>query len=292
MTERSDVDNAPTDILGLSHPLLSAPVQVPFSTLQVDEDRFQIRNSQACSFSQASVKDAERRQLRDGLEALVKADITLDPFVVWRDADGVPWIVDGHHRHEALIAGGIRPDALVWVQEAKVSTEAEARALALDINKRLHLSLHPKELLENLWRATLLGEAEGSSRERVKRYQVSKGTVNNIDREAPKVLTELARRAAEQRVTFNAEYIREHAPLWRERKRFWKDFEKPKSEEIREMERQRILDAMLGAVGKDLKADPQLVAEAFEEAIREVSQKEARVVFEKGPSGRYPEFRV
>lgn len=84
MTERSDVDNAPTDILGLSHPLLSAPVQVPFSTLQVDEDRFQIRNSQACSFSQASVKDAERRQLRDGLEALVKADITLDPFVVWR----------------------------------------------------------------------------------------------------------------------------------------------------------------------------------------------------------------
>lgn len=44
---------------------------------------------------------------------------------------------------------------------------------------------------------------------------------------------------------------------------------------------------MLGAVGKDLKADPQLVAEAFEEAIREVSQKEARVVFEKGPSEEF-----
>ncbi|HDR9228631.1 TPA: hypothetical protein QDB19_004904 [Burkholderia vietnamiensis] len=287
MASKSDPEAIQTDILGISHPLLSAPVQVPFSTLLVDEERFQIRNSQACSFSQACVKDAERRQLRDGLEALVKADITLDPFVVWSDADGVPWIVDGHHRHEALIAGGIAPDALVWVQEAKVSTEAEARALALDINKRLHLSLHPKELLENLWQATLLGQAEGSTRDRAKRYQVSKGTINNIDREAPKVLSELARRAAQQGATFDTAFIREHAPLWRELKRFWKDFEKPKSVEIREMERQRIFDAMLGAVGKDLKADPQLVAEAFEEALREVSQKEAHVVFAEGSNEEF-----
>ncbi|RQZ94334.1 hypothetical protein DF058_15855 [Burkholderia cenocepacia] len=287
MASKSDSEATPADVIGLSHPFLSAPIQVPFGTLQVDEERFQIRNSRACSFSQASVKDAERRQLRDGLEALVKADITLDPFVVWRDADGVPWIVDGHHRHEALIAGDISSDALVWVQEVKVSTEGEARALALDINKRLHLSLHPKELLENLWQATLLGEAEGSTRERAKRYQVSRGTANNVAREAPKVLAELARRATEQGTAFNAEFIREHAPLWRELKSFWKDFEKPKSEEMREMERQRIFDAMLGAVGKEIKADPQLVAEAFEEVLREVSQKEARVVFEKGPNEEF-----
>ncbi|KVH12224.1 hypothetical protein WS85_12870 [Burkholderia anthina] len=283
MASKSGSEATQTDILGLSHPLLSAPLQVPFGSLQVDEERFQIRNSRACSFSQASVKDAERRQLRDGLEALVKADITLDPFVVWRDADGVPWIVDGHHRHEALVAGGIAPDALVWVQEAKVSTEAEARAFALDINKRLHLSLHPKELLENLWQATLLGEAEGSTRDRAKRYQVSRGTANNIARKAPEVLAELARRAAQQGATFNVEYIREHAPLWREMKSFWKDFEKPKSEEVQEMERKRIAEALLDALGSDLKANPELVAEVFEEVTREVSGKEAHMVFEKGP---------
>ncbi len=272
----------PTDILGLSHPLLSPPQQVPFGSLQVDEERFQIRNSQACSYSQASVKDSERRQLREGLQGLVKADITLDPFVVWRDAAGVAWVVDGHHRHEALIAGGISPDAMVWVQEAKVSTEAEARALALDINKRLHLSLHPKELLENLWRATLLGEATGSTRERAKRYQVSRGTASNTAKKAPEVLTELARRAAQQGVPFNTEYIREHAPLWRELKAFWKDFEKPKSEEMQEMERKRIAEAMLAALGTDLKAQPELVAEVFEEVTREVANKEAQVVWLQG----------
>jgi hypothetical protein len=256
---------------------------VPFGSLQVDEDRFQIRNSKACSFSQGALKDAERQQLRDGLEALVKADITLDPFVVWRDAAGVLWIVDGHHRYDALTADGLDPDALVWAQEAHVSTEGEARALALDINKRLHLSLHPKELLENLWMATLLGEATGSVRERAKRYQVSIGTASNVSKEAPKVLAELERRATQQGAAFNDGFIREHAPLWRELKAFWKDFEKPKSEEMREMERQRIFDAMLSAIGKDIKVDPELVAEAFEEAVREVAQKEAQVVFSKGP---------
>ncbi|CUI60578.1 Uncharacterised protein [Achromobacter xylosoxidans] len=271
------------NILGLSHPDLSPPQQVPFGSLQVDESRFQIRNSQACSFSQAGVKDAERQQLRDGLEALVKADTTLDPLAVWRDSAGVLWVIDGHHRHEALTADGRDPESFVWVQEANVSTEAEARALALDINKRLHLTLHPKELLENLWRATLLGEVTGSVRERAKRYQVSIGTASNIAQKAPEVLAELERRAKLQGVPFDTEYVRKHAPLWRERKGFWKDFEKPKSEEMQAMERKRITEAMVAALGTDLKAHPELVAEVFEEVTREVASKEAQVVWLTGP---------
>ena len=272
-----------TDIYGLTHPHLRPPQEVPFDSLHVDEARFQIRNPKACSYAQASAKQAERRQLREGLENLVRADITLDPFVVWRDAEGVMWIIDGHHRHEALTAVDTPPDAMVWIQEANVSSEAEARALALDINKRLHFSLHPRELLECLWRATLLGEAEGSTRERVARYQVSKGTVNNIDRKAPAVLAELKRRAAQQGVPFNAEYVREHAPLWRELKTFWKDFDKPKSEDMQQKERERIAQAMLTSLGEDLKAQPELVAEVFEEVALEVANKEAQVVWLKGP---------
>lgn len=273
----------PANILGLTHPLLSPPQQVPFGSLQVDEERFQIRNSRACSFTQAGAKDAERQQLRDGLEALVKADITLDPFVVWRDGAGVLWIIDGHHRYEALITDDPDPEVLVWVQEAHVSTEGEARALALDINKRLHLSLHPKELLENLWMATLLGEASGSIRERAKRYQVSIGTASNVAKKAPEVLAEMQRRATLQGIPFDAEHIRKHAPLWRELKAFWKDFEKPKSEEMHEMERKRIAEVMLAALGADLKARPELVAEVFEEVTREVANKEAQVVWLQGP---------
>ena len=277
----------PTDIQGIAHPLLSAPYQVPLSSLQVSEERFQVRNFQACSFSQAGVKEAERKQLRETLEALVKADTTLDPLVVWRDSAGVLWVIDGHHRHEALIADGREPDPLVWVQRANVSTEAEARALALDINKRLHLCLHPKELLENLWRATLLGEATGSVRERAKRYQVSIGTASSIPKEAAKVLAELARRAAAQGVPLDSQFIREHAPLWRERKQFWKDFEKTRGEEMQERERQRITEAMLSAIGADLKAQPELVAEVFEEVARDVARKEAQVVWLQGDRSEF-----
>ncbi|PLY61384.1 hypothetical protein HBH1_00358 [Herbaspirillum sp. BH-1] len=273
---------SPLDILGITHALLSPPEQVLFGSLQVDEERFQIRNPKACSFSQTSAQEAEQRKLRDGLQALVKADIELDPIIVWRDAEGRLWIIDGHHRHDALIASGIGSGEMIWIQVANVSSEAQARALALDINKRLHLSLHPKELLENLWRATLLGEAEGSTRERARKYQVSVGTASNIARKAPEVIAELARRAALQGVVFDLEYVRQHAPLWRELKSFWKDFEKPKSEELLELERKRIADALLGALGDDLKANPELVAEVFEEVTREVSGKEAHMVFSKG----------
>jgi hypothetical protein len=237
----------------------------------VDEDRFQVRNSDACTYVQSRIKEAERRELRDGLQALIKANVTLDPLVVWRDAAGVLWVIDGHHRHEALTAAGTPTDAMVWIQEMKVSSEAEARIVAIEINKRLHLVLHPKELQEALWQGILCGEITGSVRDKAKRFCVSVGTVHNMSREAPRVLGELQRRASTEGVTMDASYIRGNAPLWKKLRRWWKDTEKPKSDEMQERERQRITQALLDAVSADLKAQPEVVAEVFEVVAQEVT---------------------
>ena len=62
--------STPVDILGLSHPLIGPPIQVPFGSLHIDEGRFQIRNSKACSYAQGAAKEAERGQLRNSLSGL------------------------------------------------------------------------------------------------------------------------------------------------------------------------------------------------------------------------------
>ena len=85
----------------------------------------------------------------------------------------------------------------------------------------------------------------------------------------------------------DSQFIREHAPLWRERKQFWKDFEKTRGEEMQERERQRITEAMLSAIGADLKAQPELVAEVFEEVARDVARKEAQVVWLQGDRSEF-----
>lgn len=276
-----------SEILGLSHPDLSPPKLIPFGFLQVDDDRFQVRNSDACTYVQSRIKEAERRELRDGLQALIKSDVTLDPLVVWRDADGVLWVIDGHHRHEAMTAAGTSPDAMVWIQEAKASSEAEARIVALEINKRLHLALHPKELQEALWRGTLCGELTGSVRERAKRFRVSVGTVHNMGREAPRVLEELQRRASAEGVTMDAGYIRENAPLWKKLRQWWKDTKKPKSDDMQERERQRITQALLDAVSVDLKAQPEVVAEVFEVVAQEVTGKALQARWVDNPQDEF-----
>lgn len=277
----------PDDILGLSHPALSPPQLVLFGSLQVDEDRFQVRNSDACTYVQSRIKETERRELRDGLQTLIKSDVTLDPLVVWRDANGELWVIDGHHRHEALTATDTLPDALIWIQEANVSSEAEARSVALEINKRLHLVLHPKELQEALWRGTLCGEITGSVREKAKRFSVSIGTVHNMNREAPRVLEEMQRRAKAEGAMLDAAYIRENAPLWKKLRQWWKDTEKPKSDDMQERERQRITEALLDAVSADLKAQPEMVAEVFEVVAQEVTGKALQARWVDNPGDEF-----
>ncbi|MBC2771131.1 hypothetical protein [Pusillimonas minor] len=236
-----------------------------------------------CSEIPTKLKEAEQETLRETLRVLVKADIPLDPFIVWRDSEGVTWIIDGHHRHEALTAAGTAPDALVWIQEAKVATEAEARAVALDINKRVHFSLHPKELIQCLWMAILTGEAQGSVRAKARRYQTSIGTVQSITKEAPKVLRELERRAALEGLPIDRDYIITNAPTWRGLKKWWKDVEKPKSADMQEKERQRITQALLDALKQDLKAQPEVVAEVFQEVTEEVTGKILEVTWRRQP---------
>lgn len=277
----------PSDILGLSHPSLSPPQLVPFGSLQVDEVRFQVRNSEACTYVQSRIKEAERRELRDGLQALIKSDVTLDPLVVWRDAAGVLWVIDGHHRHEALTAADTSPDSMVWIQMANVSSEAEARSVAIEINKRLHLVLHPKELQEALWRGILCGEISGSVREKAKRFSVSVGTVHNMAREAPRVLEQLRRRAEAEGVTMDSAYIRDNAPLWKKLRQWWKDTEKPKSNDMQERERQRITQALLDAVSADLKAQPEVVAEVFEMVAQDVTGKTLQARWVDNPGDEF-----
>jgi hypothetical protein len=262
-------------------------MQIPLSSLQVDEGRFQVRNADACSYVQGQTKKAEERDLQGELRRLLKAGVTLDPLIVWRDATGTLWVIDGHHRHEALVSLENSADSTVWVQELSVANVGEARSVAVEVNKRVHFSLHRKELLEIHWRGILCDEIVGSVRDRAKRHSMSTGAVAGMDKQKGPVLEELKRKALSAAVPFDVEFIRSNAPTWKELRKWWKDVEKPRSEDLHRREIEKILQTLSKGLLEVTRTRPEIVVEAFQEFVQDVTGKGVQVNFEIGPDEEF-----
>ena len=202
--------------IGLTHPSLEYPTLIPFSSLNVSVERFQVRSPDSCAYVAMVLKKQESVHQSAELVKLLAAGTTLDPIVVWKDASNKHWVIDGHHRMEALTESRCPADRQIWVQLFKGASEAEARGFALQINRRSHINMHPSEVLESYWRMLLCGETVGSVRGRVASYGVSQSTVQRMDKEKKAVIEKLQQAAIGENVAVDAAYIRTNAPLWKE----------------------------------------------------------------------------
>jgi hypothetical protein len=258
-------------LLGLQHELLKAPERVPFGALHVDPNKFQSRSPEACNHVQKVLKKEAARTLTASLLEVVESGDQLDPLIVWEDPTGALWVVDGFHRYESLEEAGTKPRQKVWAQKFKGVTEAEARHFAFDVNKRMHLEMHPKERAEVCWRFLVSGETTGTVRERGTRYQVSKSQVHRMDQEAPAVLAQLRSRAQAAGVPCDTAFIREHMPAWKTLAT-WRDA--PPADEQPDLRRKtvdRIVKSLALKHTDDAKVYLDEVLQAFEEFISEAT---------------------
>ena len=275
--------------IGLTHLSLSKPERVPFRLLKVDPERFQVRNPEACSYVQGTIKKKESTELSASLRQLVESGSSLDPLIVWGDPQGTLWVIDGHHRMEAMTEADAPAPHDVWVQRFTDSTEAEARQFALEINKRLHLNMHPQEILEAYWRMLLCGETVGSNRERVKRYQVSKSTVERMNKEKPSALARLQQQANADGVALDVGFIRVNAPPWKQLAAWRENPEIMKSEDLNRKAIEKVLRTLAVRLADDAKAQPEVVLEAFQEFFEQATGRP--IVIQQGePEGDTAEF--
>ncbi|MDO3579214.1 ParB N-terminal domain-containing protein [Ralstonia pseudosolanacearum] len=275
--------------IGLTHPSLSKPERVPFGSLKVDPERFQVRNPEACSYVQSTIKKQESIELSASLRQLVESGSSLDPLIVWEDPQGNLWVIDGHHRMEAMTEADVPASHDVWVQRFNGSTEAEARQFALEVNKRIHLNMHPQEVLEAYWRMLLSGETAGSVRQRVKRYGVSQSTVQRMDKEKPSVLAQLQQQATATGVPFDDGFIRANAPTWKKLAAWRESPENMDKTDLNRKAVEKVLRALAVRLTDDAKAQPEVVLEAFQEFYEEATGRPI-VIRHAAPEGDTSEF--
>jgi hypothetical protein len=264
--------------IGMVHPLLDKPKRVAFGSLRVAADLFQVRNPKAGSYVQSVIQEQESRGLTASLVKLAEAGAVLDPLIVWQDFEGTSWVIDGHHRIEAMTEACTPAAAKVYVQYFKGETEAEARAFALEVNKRHHLNMSPSETLDSYWRMLLCGEVTGSVRGRAKAHRISISTVQRMDKQKADVLGELKEAAEAEGVELNTAFIRTRAPAWKELAA-WRDGEDSKKEDPDRRAIEGILRTLAIRFTDDAKARPYVLIEAFQEFITETTGRTVEVRF-------------
>ncbi|WP_430495586.1 ParB N-terminal domain-containing protein [Ralstonia pseudosolanacearum] len=289
MTTKTDGKVRTDGPIGLTHPSLSKPERVPFESLKVDPERFQVRNPEACSYVQGTIKKQESIELSASLRQLVESGSSLDPLIVWEDPQGSLWVIDGHHRMEAMTEADVSASHDVWVQRFNGSTEAEARQFALEVNQRIHLNMHPQEVLEAYWRMLLSGETAGSVRQRVKRYRVSQSTVQRMDKEKPSVLAQLRQQATAAGVPFDVGFIRTNAPTWKKLAAWRESPEKMNTDDLNRKAVEKVLRTLAVRLSDDAKAHPEVVLEAFQEFYEQTTGRPI-VIRHAAPEGDTPEF--
>jgi hypothetical protein len=274
--------------IGMVHPAVGSPELVPFETLRVSEERFQVRNPKACNYVDGVNKQSESAAVTAALIGLITAGEVLDPLVIWQDSEGIRWVIDGHHRMEALQVAVKSPQRDVWVQRFNGATESDARAFAFEINRRINLNMNAAECLDHYWRTLLCGEAIGSVRGRVKRYGVSQSTVQRMDKEASSVRDALRAGAEAEGVPLNAAYIRKNAPAWK-MLAVWRD----KVADVGDDPDRRAVEAMLRKLAIQFtayaQAQPLVLLDAFEEFYRSVTGRaiEIRQLVSEEDSGDF-----
>lgn len=265
--------------IGLAHPSLSKPLRMPFGDIHVAPERFQVRDADAATLVDGTLLKAGSRRLTKELKAIMEGGSALDPMIVWSDPqDGLSYLIDGHHRHDAMVAAGVSPGRVVWVQTLRVPTAAEAREVALWINRRTHLNMDLKEVHEAYWRLLVAGETTGSVREQAARYQVKQTTVHRMMKAAPEVRAQLQSTANSEGVNFDADYVRESAPRWKELST-WRDAEAgiESMDVIEGKEVERIVRDLTLRHGETAKANPQMLVRALREFLEGATGGNAKI---------------
>lgn len=263
--------------LGLTHALVAAPQRVPLGSLKVDALRFQVRDHDSNKYVQSILKKQESAAVSSALVELVQRGDPLDPVVYWQnpsEPDGPLWVIDGHHRMEAYEAAEVALGAKVWAQRFKGSTEADARAFALHINSREHLSMTLAERYQAFWLMLVCREVSGSARELEQRFNVPKSTVGRMQQKVSEVRERLRIMAASECRKLDVLYIRENAPQWRKLSEWQPNDDDGGALSVDSLEQKAIDGIVRGLTvkfAKAVQAQPEVVLKAFEQFFQEAT---------------------
>ena len=253
------------NVPGMLHSQVGKPERVAFGSLNLSPKRFQVRNAEALSHVQRFLKEREAKELLTSLFKTLETGVTLDPPIIWLDSTGTRWVIDGHHRMEAMTEAGTDAEAKVWVQRFKGATEAEARAFAHEVNKKDHLNMHPGEALNSYWRMLLCDEIVGSVRGRAKAYGVGISTVSRMDKEKPVVLAQLKKEADAAGERFDSMFILTNGPTWKDRSQWREGLGRAPTDSESRAPVDRLLKALAIRFADVAKAQPNLLLQAFKE---------------------------
>ncbi|MFM0323716.1 ParB N-terminal domain-containing protein [Caballeronia glebae] len=263
--------------LGLTHAMVATPQKVTLGNLKVDVARFQVRDHDSNKYVQGILKKQESAAVSAALVEVVARGDHLDPVVFWQDPeqpDGPLWVIDGHHRMEAYEAAEVNPRAKVWAQRFKGTTEAEARAFALHINSREHLSMTQAERYQAFWLMLVAHEVTGSARDLEQRFNVPKSTVGRMQQKVSEVRERLRIIAAGEGRKMDVGFIRENAPQWRKLAEWQPNNEEAGAMSVDAIE-QKAIDAVVRGLtikfAKTVQARPEVVLKAFEQFFQEAT---------------------
>lgn len=265
--------------IGMTHPSLGNPKRISFGTIKVSPERFQGRNLRAASYVQRIIKEQESRALIASLTKQIEAGAVVDPLIVWQDAEGQPWVIDGHHRMEALAEAGTKAKAMVYVQYFAGTEEAQARAFAAGVLKREHLNMLPSEALDNYWRMLLCGETSGSVRGRAKHHHISQSTVQRMDAKKAETLLKLQQDAGGQGVSLDVSFIRVNAPAWKELAEWRNGTEEKKGDGTNRKAIEGLLRTLTTRFSNHAKAQPYVLIDAIKEFLEEATGREVDISF-------------
>lgn len=200
---------------GIQHAMLEKPRKVPFSSLTVDPARFSVRDSGACNCVDRMNLERDSLALLETLAIALKSGEPLDALLVFKEGETLT-VFDGHHRHLAMYEAGLPGDTPVWVQVYKGTSERGAREFALQINRKGHLAMHHREVIQMYWKALVCEEVTGSVRGRADHYKISPSTVQRMDTKVLSVREKLRAMAAATGREYSTSFIRANAPRWKD----------------------------------------------------------------------------
>jgi len=248
---------------------------LPLNRIAVDPVRFQVRDPTEDTFVKERFQAANEASLMESLIGLVERSQRLDPIVVWQDPDAehsCVFVIDGHHRYQAYVdVLGSSSSTAVPVQHLIPGiTASQARAIAFDINKRQTLNMSPAEIKGRLFLMMIAAELPGSLRELEARWGISKSTLSRMQEKAREIRLDLQRQAAASGEKWNWEYVRNHAPKWREVGGWRKDDDQPPPEDWDEHTVLKLLAKLTKHFRRDVVAHRAAVEKAFERFLIEV----------------------
>jgi hypothetical protein len=272
--------NTQNQLFAITHPKLGKPIKMPLGTLLVQPERFQIRCGESNNMVDREFQSQAAMEAIVAMKEVVQAGALLDPLLVWKDTiSGAFIVVDGHHRMEAYKEADAKPALQVWTQQLNVDTEGEVRKFSYDLNSRVRLHMPLAERQEATWKAIVTGEAVGSLRAIAHSYGISKSQVKLMKDKSAVVLSKLRIEAGVSEVPFDSSYIRAKVGLWKSYAE-WRE-SNLSSSDISALQQKRIDRIVRGLTikfGKQMKARPEDMLEAFAQFHEQVTRRVVTIV--------------